>query len=216
MPDDTRTPIHRGGLRASDADRRLVEEVLNTAFVDGRLTKDELDERLGLVWQAKTFDDLAPMTADLVPGAPVAQYATAAVRQGDGPLVDSSITAERDSISIVLGEHKRTTPWRLTQNTHINLVLGEVALDMHEAVLETTQPVINANLLLGELNIFVPAGVRVVNRVNSVLADTKIKGLRDENATVTLTLTGTSVLGEINVLGPDDNSSRSRKRRRGK
>lgn len=217
MPDETRTPVNvRGGLRASDADRRLVEEVLNTAFVDGRLTKDELDERLSLVWQAKTFDELAPITADLVPGTPAPQYATPAVHH-DAPLVDANgLTSRQDAISIVLGEQKRTSAWRMAPRTAVNLVLGEVVLDLNEAVLETNAPVVNANVFLGELTIFVPVGVRVVNQVNAILAETKVKGVREEDATVTLTLTGTSVLGEITVLGPDDTSSRSRKRRRGR
>lgn len=216
MPDEILTPVHRGGLRASDADRRLVEEVLNTAFVDGRLTKDELDERLGHVWQSKTFDELAPITVDLVPGTPTPQYATPAVHHG-GPLVDAtSVATAPDAITIILGERKRTTPWRMIPSTNINLILGEVALDLNQAVLESNNPVINANLFLGELNIFVPAGVRVVNQINAILAETNIKGLREENATVTLTLTGSTVLGEVNVLGPDDNSSKSRRRRKGK
>ena len=216
MPDDIRTSPHRGGLRASDADRRLVEEVLNTAFVDGRLTKDELDERLGLVWQAKTFDELAPVTTDLVPGTPTPQYATPAVHH-DAPLVDATgLTSGQDTISIVLGEQKRTTAWRMAPRTHVNLVLGEVVLDLNEAVLETNTPVINANIFLGELTIFVPAGVRVVNQINAVLAETNVKGVPNDGASITLTLTGTTILGEVSILGPDDNSFKSRRRRKRK
>ena len=65
-------PIHPGGLRASDADRDQVAAVLSTAYAEGRITKDEHDERLDAVLQARTFDDLIPITTDLVP-APVAQ-----------------------------------------------------------------------------------------------------------------------------------------------
>ena len=216
MPDEIYTPVDRGGLRASDADRRLVEEVLNTAFVDGRLTKEELDERLGQVWQAKTFDELAPITADLLPGVPSAQYATVEVHHA-APVVDASaVTSVQDSISVVLGDQKRISEWRMAPRTSVNLVLGEVVLDLNKAVLETTNPVVNANVFLGELTIFVPAGVRVVNQINTVLSETKIKGVRDDGASVVLTLTGTNILGEITVLGPDDNSFKSRRRRKGK
>lgn len=221
MPDDIRIRTQRGALRASDADRRLVEEVLNTAFVDGRLTKDELDDRLGQVMLSKTFDDLAPLTADLLPGAPVAQYATAPDHQSLVPLTEPVVdttgsSPERDSINIVLGEQKRTTPWRMSPRTQVNVVLGEVLLDLNQAVLETSNPVVNIDLLLAEVNIFVPAGVRVQNRINTVLAETTTKGLVDQDAPVTLTLTGTVILGEVNVLGPDDNSRKSRRRRSGK
>ncbi|MGN6176167.1 MAG: DUF1707 SHOCT-like domain-containing protein [Streptosporangiaceae bacterium] len=58
----------RGHLRASHADREQVIAVLKAAFVQGRLTKDELDARVNQTFAARTFADLAPVTADLPPG----------------------------------------------------------------------------------------------------------------------------------------------------
>src|SRR5215468_2934905 len=58
----------RGSLRASDADRERVANVLREAAGDGRLTMDELDERLDAVYAAKTYAELEPITHDL-PGA---------------------------------------------------------------------------------------------------------------------------------------------------
>lgn len=46
-------------LRASDADRERVVEVLKIAFVQGRLTKDELDTRAGLAFVSRTYAELA-------------------------------------------------------------------------------------------------------------------------------------------------------------
>jgi uncharacterized protein DUF1707 len=54
-------------LRASDADREAVATQLRAAGADGRLDPDELEERLGQAYAAKTFGDLAPLTADLAP-----------------------------------------------------------------------------------------------------------------------------------------------------
>jgi Domain of unknown function (DUF1707) len=54
-------------LRASHADREQVIDVLKVAFVQGRLTKDELDTRTGQVFSARTYADLAAVTADLPP-----------------------------------------------------------------------------------------------------------------------------------------------------
>nr|SBO97377.1 hypothetical protein BN4615_P6893 [Nonomuraea gerenzanensis] len=48
-------------------------ERLNTAAADGRIDLDELDVRLGLALNAKTYADLAPLTADLPPEFPVSQ-----------------------------------------------------------------------------------------------------------------------------------------------
>ena len=58
----------RGCLRASHADREHVIDVLKAAFVQGRLTKDELDLRVGQTFASRTFADLTALTADLPAG----------------------------------------------------------------------------------------------------------------------------------------------------
>jgi Domain of unknown function (DUF1707) len=57
-----------GRLRAARADREYVIGVLQTAFVQGRLTKDELDTRLNQALAARTYADLAGLTADIPVG----------------------------------------------------------------------------------------------------------------------------------------------------
>src|ERR1700677_971578 len=52
-------------LRASDADRERIAEKVREAAGDGRLTMDELDERLDAVYAAKTYAELVPITHDL-------------------------------------------------------------------------------------------------------------------------------------------------------
>jgi DUF1707 SHOCT-like domain len=55
----------RGYLRASDADREHVIDVLKVAFVQGRLTKGELDARVGQTFASQTYGQLALVTADI-------------------------------------------------------------------------------------------------------------------------------------------------------
>jgi hypothetical protein len=52
-------------LRASDADRERTADQLRTAAAEGRLTADELEERLELAFGARTEVELEPLTADL-------------------------------------------------------------------------------------------------------------------------------------------------------
>lgn len=52
-------------LRASDDDRERVAVVLREAYAAGRLTNEEFTERLDATYAARTFGDLAPLTADL-------------------------------------------------------------------------------------------------------------------------------------------------------
>ena len=60
----------RGHLRASDADREQVLDILKVAFVQGRLVKDELDTRAGQTLSSRTYAELAAITAD-IPVAPI-------------------------------------------------------------------------------------------------------------------------------------------------
>ena len=63
----------RGHLRASHADREQVIGTLKAAFVQGMLAKDELDLRVGQTLAARTYADLAALTADLPAGLAAAQ-----------------------------------------------------------------------------------------------------------------------------------------------
>jgi DUF1707 SHOCT-like domain/Domain of unknown function (DUF4190) len=55
----------RGKMRASDADRDDVVELLNLAYSEGRLSKDEYDARLESAMSARTFADLDLLVTDL-------------------------------------------------------------------------------------------------------------------------------------------------------
>jgi hypothetical protein len=62
-----------GSLRASDADRDVVHRLLGGAYADGRITREEFDERSEAVLGARTLAELPALMSDLVPvsGLPV-------------------------------------------------------------------------------------------------------------------------------------------------
>jgi hypothetical protein len=53
------------GLRASRADRERVIDLLKAAFVQGQLTRDEFDARVGRALASRTYAQLAAVTADI-------------------------------------------------------------------------------------------------------------------------------------------------------
>jgi hypothetical protein len=58
-------------MRASDQDRAIVQQALTEAYADGRLDRDELDERIEQATASRTLGELSPIVADLVsPTAP--------------------------------------------------------------------------------------------------------------------------------------------------
>ena len=56
-----------GQLRTSHADREQTIDLLKAAFVQGRLTKDEFDLRVGQVFASRTYADLDALTAERHP-----------------------------------------------------------------------------------------------------------------------------------------------------
>jgi hypothetical protein len=56
-------------MRASSADRERAVDVLKAGFVEGRLTQDEYNDRMGRAYAARTYGELATLTADLPAGA---------------------------------------------------------------------------------------------------------------------------------------------------
>ena len=82
-----------GRLRASHADREHVIDVLKAAFVQGRLTKDELDARAGRTFAARTYTDLAALSADLPAGPAVARPARMPTQEPARPPVTKAVLA---------------------------------------------------------------------------------------------------------------------------
>ena len=69
---DPRDPTN-AGLRASDQERELVRQMLATGFADGRLDREEFDERSDAVGATRTLGELPALVSDLVPLWPVAR-----------------------------------------------------------------------------------------------------------------------------------------------
>jgi uncharacterized membrane protein len=65
-------------MRASSADRERAVDVLKAGFAEGRLTQDEYNDRMGQAYSARTYGELATLTADLpagvMPAWPVQAY----------------------------------------------------------------------------------------------------------------------------------------------
>ncbi len=93
MPAD---PSSSPALRASDADRDQVIELLRAAVTDGRLDSGEFDERMGAALAARTVDALTPLTADLI-AAPGSGDALAVPRAAGRPSRPPSWSPSRRS-----------------------------------------------------------------------------------------------------------------------
>lgn len=77
--EDPRTP-HAAMLRASDRDRAVVVGVLTEAYADGRLDREEHEERNSAALATKTLGGLAGLILDLVPQTPTRAHREALAR----------------------------------------------------------------------------------------------------------------------------------------
>jgi hypothetical protein len=90
----------RGGMRTSRAEREQAIEVLKVAFVQDRLTKDEFDVRAGQALTARTFAELAALTADIPAGVTEAQPLRKPARMRARPPMNRRILAPAGMIPI--------------------------------------------------------------------------------------------------------------------
>lgn len=141
-------------LRASHADRDQVVELLRVAAGDGRLSAEELDDRLERALTARTYAELATLTADLpaTPGAAVVPPGAGAVSAAPRHLV---------RIHVRGSSARRDGPWVVPKELDIQAIGGSVTLDFTEAVI--TQPLlrITAEVRGGALSLITRPGIVV-------------------------------------------------------
>jgi hypothetical protein len=151
-------------LRISDDDRHKVAEVLRQAAGEGRIDLEELDERLEATYQAKTYGDLVPITADLPvrtsDALPVVPAAEPPVHRPAGaPMVPAAVYPS--SISF-MGDCTRRGVWRLPEQHTAFSMMGSVTLDLREALFEAREVTITAVAVMAGIDIVVNAQTQVI------------------------------------------------------
>ncbi|WP_185844782.1 DUF1707 domain-containing protein [Nonomuraea sp. WAC 01424] len=131
-------------LRASDADRERIAQVLQDAHADGRLDLVELEELLGVVYSARTLGDLAGLTADLLPAE------------------EQPLNLDGRPVSAIFKKEQRGGRWVVPAELGVTAMFGTTKLDFRDAILQNSRIVINATLVFGGLEIHVPEGLEVI------------------------------------------------------
>ncbi|GAB3748329.1 DUF1707 SHOCT-like domain-containing protein [Microlunatus parietis] len=196
-------PIAGGNLRASDADREQVANLLGTAFAEGRLTHEEYDERLEQAMSARTFDDLVPITSDLVPVTPPTLPQPQPQAQSNFTIDQSHPAEERDTMIAIFGGASRKGKWRIRKSSTAIAVFGGVELDLRDAVFEAPVVEIIGFWCFGGMDVLVPEGVEVRDQTAGVFGGTDITRLGDPvPGAPVIVLKGMSLFGGVSVKGP--------------
>jgi len=140
--------VARSELRASHEDRDRVVELLRVSAGDGRLTADELDERLELAMTARTYGELAKLVADLPAAGSAASAPT--------PRAKDVVRIECGS-----GHAKREGRWVVPQRIEARVNSGHVKLDFTQAVIAQPLLQIDAEVRSGHIILITKPGIVV-------------------------------------------------------
>jgi hypothetical protein len=207
VPEPTNVgPIAGGSLRASDADREQVATLLSTAYAEGRLTREEHDERIDELMAAKTFDDLIPITRDLVVmGTPSA----VATPQPRFTIDTTGQNPDSDKMIAIFGGVTRNGRWRVRKNIQALALFGGMDLDLRNAIFEGPVVEISGFWCFGGLDIKVPEGIEVRDQTAGVFGGTDIRDIGDPApGAPTLVIKGMTLFGGVTVRGPKANKPR--------
>ncbi|MFH9431245.1 DUF1707 domain-containing protein [Streptomyces sp. NPDC017615] len=154
-------------LRASDADRERVVEILRDGLAEGRLDMAEFEERLESAYQARTYGELAPLTSDLpAPGvsAPPVSFTKQWVEEGSWASRIVGGEGTSTGAVAVLSGFQRKGRWTMPKKFTCFAFMGGGEIDLREAYFADREVEISCVAVMGGLEVIVPPGVEVVVR----------------------------------------------------
>jgi hypothetical protein len=187
-------------LRASHGDRDAVIEILRVAAGDGRLTAEELDERLEIAFNARTYGELARLTADLPAGA-----------RTDPVTAEAARVTPKDVVRIDCrsGHAVRDGRWVVPKRIELKVTSGNVKLDLTQAIITHSVLDIEAEVRSGNVCIVTKPGIAVdADDVAVRSGHVRVKTPWEPDVPVRLRVSLTGKVGSGNI------TARPRRRRR--
>jgi hypothetical protein len=183
----------RRDLRASHEDRDRIVELLRVSAGDGRLSIDELDERVEAALTTRTYGELEALVADL-PATP-----------GAAAGVPARKPKELVRIECGSGTVKRDGRWAVPQRMEVKVRSGSVTLDFTQAQVTWPTLQIDAEVHSGRLLLLTKPGI-VVDAdevaVNSGAVKVKVPWGHDVPATLRIDVSGRVHTGTITAHPP--------------
>ncbi|MEU2783502.1 DUF1707 domain-containing protein [Streptomyces sp. NPDC007110] len=192
-------------LRASDADRERVADVLRDALAEGRLDMEEFGDRLDATYQARTYGELEPLTRDLpvgaapVPRVDMVKRAVPEDQPWEGRIVggDGSPTW---AVAVLSG-FQRKGRWTAPKRLNCVAFWGGGEIDLREANFADREIEINCVAVMGGVQVIVPPGVEVVVRGIGVMGgfDHREDGVLGEPGGPRVIVSGFAFWGGVGV-----------------
>ncbi|WP_131736975.1 DUF1707 SHOCT-like domain-containing protein [Actinomadura roseirufa] len=182
----------RSDLRASHEEREHVVDQLRVAAGDGRLTPEDLDERLGLALTARTHGELAVLLRDLPVAAPA--------------VVPPPVAQELLRLEARQGNVERTGAWVVPRRLEAEAHSANVVIDLTEAVISHPLLDVAVSVSAANVRLIVPADVEVdVGSVSVRHGNVKRHRVRRPPGTpvrLRVTVNGSVRHGNLVVRGP--------------
>jgi hypothetical protein len=166
-------------VRASDAERDAAIYRLRDAAAEGRLTLEELADRIQAAADAVTRSDLVPLTSDL-------------------PAVATDVATQSAGIR-GLGDIKRSGPWTVPGENSFRTWFGHIKLDLRQAQISAAETHIHARTVLGNIDLLVPERIEVEVRAHTQLGRTNLQAGSEIFGAPRIVLTGGTFFGDIRV-----------------
>ena len=140
-------------LRASDAERERTADQLRHAAGEGRLTVEELDERLNAAYAARTRGELERLVGDVAVPVTTTGDSGLTVKRGGDPGTKHLIS--------IMGGTDRKGWWRVARQCLSLNIMGGADLDFNDAELADDVVELTVFSLMGGADIYVPEGLNV-------------------------------------------------------
>jgi hypothetical protein len=162
MVDDDSTERRSAELemRASDTDRERTADRLRTAAGHGRITLDELEERLEAAYAAKTYGELVPLTSDL-PMEDARPDSSPAAVPSSALVVGEQQSHDRATAIAIMSGSNLAGRWVVPKRVRAFAFWGGAVIDLREARFENRVTTITAVAIMGGVQVLAPEDVHV-------------------------------------------------------
>ena len=201
-------------MRASDADRERVADLLRDAYAEGRLSPVEHEERLSATYQAATYGELIPVLHDLpvppgtlaVPesrGVDLVRAPSAPAGSTSGLVVRPELAGEGEATAVaVFGGFERSGAWIVRPELTAVAIFGGGEMDFTEAVLTSHETVLTITALFGGVDITVPDGIAVRNEGFAIFGGHSVPREPTPAGAPVLVIRGAAIFGGVDVHRP--------------
>ncbi|HVM52867.1 MAG TPA: DUF1707 domain-containing protein [Acidimicrobiales bacterium] len=203
---------HTPEIRASDAEREYVVDVLRGHCTEGRIDLDEFSERVNRVYAARTIGELTDITADLPVPMTSQEVASSGAREAG-----RTRKAVRWTIAVMSGQGRKGR-WRVEGDTNVVAFMGGAVIDLRDAEIAGDEITVRCIAFMGGIEVIVPEGIEVhVSGIPFMGGfDNKVADVAVLPGTPVVRITGLAFMGGVDVkskASPAEEQKRREERR---